>query len=129
MHESGYDNGDTSSQELALYLSPKEAATLEAPRRRRPTAVPIEAPQAKNLAKGDSPNPYFNVWRSYSEPGGIADEMRATAAANPDVMKLETLGVTELGKPILAIKMTENARNTPGRRAPGAAVLGDQPRA
>ena len=30
MHESGYDNGDTSSQELAVYLSPKEAATLEA---------------------------------------------------------------------------------------------------
>ena len=117
MHESGYDNGDTSSQELAVYLSPTEAATLEA-RGVDTTAVPIEAPQAKSLAKGDSPNPYFNVWRSYSEPGGIADEMRATAAANPDVMKLETLGVTELGKPILAIKMTENARNTPDGARP-----------
>ena len=80
--------------------------------------MPIEPPQAKSLAMGDSPNPFFNVWRSYSEPGGIADEMRATAAANPDVMKLETLGVTELGKPILAIKMTENARNTPDGARP-----------
>ena len=94
MHESGYDNGDTSSQELDVYLSPTEAATLEA-RGVETTAVPIEPPQAKNLAMGDSPNPFFNVWRSYSEPGGIADEMRATAAANPDVMKLETLGVTD----------------------------------
>ena len=49
----------------------------------------------------------------YSEPGGIADEMRATAAANPDVMKLEQIGTSTLGKPILAIKMTANARNVP----------------
>ena len=55
--------------------------------------------------------------------------MRATAAANPDVMKLEQIGTSTLGKPILAIKMTENARNDAGRHAPRAAVLGHQPRA
>ena len=47
------------------------------------------------------------------EPGGIADEMKATAAANPDVMKLEQIGTSTLGKPIYAIKMTEDARNVP----------------
>ena len=47
------------------------------------------------------------------ELGGIADEMRALAAANPDVMKLEQIGTSTLGKPILAIKMTEDARNVP----------------
>jgi hypothetical protein len=117
MHESGYDNGDASSQELGVFLSPREAATLEA-KGVATEAVPIEAPRAKNLAKGDSPNPFFNVWRSFSEPGGIADEMRELAAANPDVMKLETLGVTDLGRPILAIKMTENARNVPDGTRP-----------
>ena len=44
--------------------------------------------------------------------------MRATAAANPDVMKLEQIGTSTLGKPILVIKMTEDARNVPdGTRA------------
>ena len=47
------------------------------------------------------------------EPGGIADEMRRIAAANPDVMKLEQIGTSTLGKPIHAIKMTEDARNVP----------------
>ena len=67
---------------------------------------------------GDSPNPYFNVYRSYMEAGGIADEMRAIAKANPDVMKLEQIGTSTLGKPILAIKMTENARSTPDGTRP-----------
>ena len=68
---------------------------------------------AKSAALGDSPNPFFNVYRSYMEPGGIADEMKATAAANPDVMKLEQIGTSTLGKPIYAIKMTADARNVP----------------
>src|SRR4051794_1245033 len=117
MTESGYDTSDSSSQELSLYLSPKEAATLAA-RGIETDAVAIEAPAKKSKAVGDSPNPYFNVWRSYSEPGGIADEMRATAAANPDVMKLEQIGTTALGKPILVIKMTADARNTPDGARP-----------
>ncbi len=117
MTESGYDPTDSGEQELELFLSPKEAATLEA-RGVETSAVAIEAPTAKNKALGDSPNPFFNVWRSYSEPGGIADEMRATAAANPDVMKLEQIGTTTLGKPILVIKMTADARNTPDGARP-----------
>ena len=44
--------------------------------------------------------------------------MRATAAANPDVMKLEQIGTTTLGKPILVIKMTADARNTPDGTRP-----------
>ena len=117
MTESGYDTNDSSSQKLHLFLQPKEAAALEA-RGLETSAVAIEAPSAKSKALGDSPNPFFNVWRSYSEPGGIADEMRALAAANPDVMKLEQVGTTELGKPILVIKMTADARNTPDGTRP-----------
>ena len=81
-------------------------------------ALPIDAPKAKSAAAGDSPNPYFNVYRSYMEAGGIADELRAIAKANPDVMKLEQIGTSTLGKPILAIKMTENARSTPDGTRP-----------
>ena len=75
------------------------------------TALELDAAVAKDPALGDSPNPFFNVYRQYSEPGGIADEMRKIAAENPDVFKLEQIGTSTLGKPILALKMTENARN------------------
>jgi hypothetical protein len=71
----------------------------------------IDKPVAKSAALGSSPNPFFNVYRSYMEPGGIADEMKALAAANPDVMKLEQYGTSTLGKPLYTIKMTANARN------------------
>ena len=47
------------------------------------------------------------------EPGGIVDEMGQLAAVNPDVMKLERIGTSTLGKPIEALKMTEDARNVP----------------
>ena len=75
---------------------------------------------AKSAALGDSPNPFFNVYRMYSEPGGIADEMKALAAANPDVMKLEQIGTSTLGKPIYVIKMTADARNVPDGSRPAA---------
>src|SRR3954469_12822693 len=69
-------------------------------------------PKTKKLATGgDSPNPYYDVFRSYSEHLGIADELRAEAAANRDVAKLVTIGTSLLGKPILAIKITDDARN------------------
>jgi hypothetical protein len=75
------------------------------------TPLPIDPPVAKSKALGASPNPFFNVYRSYMEPGGIADELKALAAANPDVMKLEQYGTSTLGKPLYTIKMTANARN------------------
>ena len=83
-----------------------------------PTPLADRGARRQDEALGDSPNPFFNVYRSYSEPGGIADEMRATAAANPDVMKLEQIGDVALGKPILAIKMTADARNVPDGARP-----------
>jgi hypothetical protein len=47
------------------------------------------APKAKGKAAvkpetgGDSPNQFYDVFRSYSEPGGIQDEMESLAFAYP----------------------------------------------
>src|SRR3954453_2247653 len=117
MTETGYDQSNPQRQTLSVYLTDAQASTLES-LGLAPQAAPLDAPATKNKSLGSSPNPYFNVWRSYSEPGGIADEMRATAAATPDVMKLEQIGTSTLGKPILAIKMTKNARTTPDGTRP-----------
>src|SRR5215475_7514332 len=117
LQEGGYDPSKTYDQQVGIVAYGKQASDLEA-QGIDVASVPLDKPVAKNKALGDSPNPYFNIYRSYSEKGGIADEMRATAAANPDVMKLENIGTSTLGKPILVIKMTANARNVPDGSRP-----------
>jgi hypothetical protein len=120
MGESGYDSSKGGIQDVQVVLSPSQAAKLEsdgidiAP-------LAIDAPSLKSNALGASPNPFFNVYRSYMEPGGIADEMRATAAANPDVMKLEQIGTSTLGKPILDQDDRERAQRR--RRHARPAIL------
>ncbi len=49
------------------------------------------------------------VFRSYSEPGGIRDELQQVAAAHPRLTKLETIGQTVNGQSLLAIKLTLDA--------------------
>ena len=46
---------------------------------------------AQRLAAGQA------VYRSYSEPGGIADELRETAARTPSITKLVTIGTDRPG--------------------------------
>ena len=52
----------------------------------------------------------FDAYRSYSEPGGIRDEINAVAAQYPMLTKVVTIGRTVQGKPILAIKVTRSAQ-------------------
>src|SRR5215213_617132 len=72
-------------------------------------------PGARTLAKpqtgGDSKNPFYDVFRTYSEPGGIKDEMTSLAAANRGMAKLVVVGKTGQGQDIVALKVTKNARN------------------
>src|SRR3954454_7565962 len=114
--ETGYVPGK-GTQEVQLDLTGGEVAKLE----RKGldfTPLALDQPTKKSKALGNSPNQFFNVYRSYMEPGGIKDEMIALANANPDVMKLEQIGTTTLNKPIYVIKMTENARGLPDGTRP-----------
>ncbi|WP_036331386.1 M14 family metallopeptidase [Microbispora sp. ATCC PTA-5024] len=60
----------------------------------------------------------YTVWRSYSEKGGIADQLRAIADANKDVAKLESIGRSLQGKDILALRLTRQARVLPDGARP-----------
>jgi hypothetical protein len=51
----------------------------------------------------------YQVFRSYSEPGGIRDDMVALAAAYPQLTKLVTIGRSTQGKPIVALKVSRDA--------------------
>ena len=51
----------------------------------------------------------YTVFRSYSEDGGIRDELIALARQYPKLTKLVSIGKTVQGQNILAIKVTKNA--------------------
>jgi hypothetical protein len=51
----------------------------------------------------------YTVWRSWDEPGGVRDDLRAVAQANPQLVKLEVLGHTGQGRELLALKVTQGA--------------------
>ncbi|MDG4798706.1 M14 family metallopeptidase [Micromonospora sp. WMMD1082] len=65
-------------------------------------------------------------FRSYSEPGGIRDEITATAARHPRLAKVQSIGRSAQGKPILAVKVTKNARTTPDGKRPAVLYAGTQ---
>ena len=82
--EGGFDGSKSGPQAIEFAATEKQVVALEKVGiEAEPLA--IDAPVAKTAALGDSPNPYSDVFRSYSEPGGIKDEMRPPRAANPDV--------------------------------------------
>jgi len=53
----------------------------------------------------------YSVFRSYSEPGGIKDEMEEFAAKHRNLVKLEVIGHSVQGQEIIALKVTADARN------------------
>ena len=75
--------------------------------------------RAQNLAG-------YTVFKSYSETGGIADELRAAAAAYPSIAKLETVGQSVNGQDILALKVTRNANSTADGSRPSVLYNGAQ---
>ncbi|MDQ4051188.1 MAG: zinc carboxypeptidase, partial [Actinomycetota bacterium] len=60
----------------------------------------------------------FQVWRSYDEPGGIRDQMYAVARRNPQIAKLVRIGTSIQGREILALKLTQGARDLPDGSRP-----------
>ncbi|GAA1310078.1 zinc carboxypeptidase [Planotetraspora silvatica] len=99
------------------------------------TATPIELKKLQTLGYRPQPvrNPQgqtqlqaaraqaaggYTVWRSYSEKGGIADQLRAISDGNKDIAKLQSIGKTIQGKDILAVKLTKLARVLPDGAKP-----------
>ena len=60
----------------------------------------------------------FNVWRSWDEEGGIRDELFSLARRNPQLVKLEVLGETHQGRELIALKLTQGARDVPDGSRP-----------
>ena len=51
----------------------------------------------------------FDVFRPYSGAGGLKEEFEQIAAANPDLVKLVSIGQSVQGQDIIALKITRKA--------------------
>ena len=60
----------------------------------------------------------FEVWRDYDGPDGIRAWMYKTAKENPQLVKLEVIGHTGQGREIIALKMTQSAKQVPDNSRP-----------
>jgi hypothetical protein len=68
----------------------------------------------------------FQVWRSWDEPGGIRDELFDVARRNPQLVKLEVLGRTRQGRELIALKVTQGARDVPDGTRPAVLYSSNQ---
>jgi Zinc carboxypeptidase len=68
----------------------------------------------------------FNVWRSWDEPGGIRDELFRVARQNSQIVKLVVLGRSVQGRELIALKVTENARQTADGSRPAVLYSSNQ---
>lgn len=66
------------------------------------------------------------VFRPYDAPGGLRAELAATAARNPGLVQLKTIGKTVRGVPIQGVKVTRGARLLPDGRRPAVLYVGAQ---
>jgi murein tripeptide amidase MpaA len=68
----------------------------------------------------------YNVYRSWDEPGGIRDELYSVARRNPQLVKLEVLGETHQGRELIALKLTQSAREVPDGSRPAVLYSSNQ---
>lgn len=68
----------------------------------------------------------FSVWRDYSSPGGIRDEIEQLAADNPNLVKLLTIGQSVQGQPIYALKVTAGAPQVADGSRPATGYISAQ---
>ena len=68
----------------------------------------------------------FDVWRSWDEQGGIRDELYRLARQNPQLLKLEVLGHTHQGRELIALKLTQGAREVPDGSRPAVLYSSNQ---
>ena len=111
--------------DVALVLSPGERQVLEA----KGVELTLQSsPREGRDQQADAAASIFgwDVYRSYDEPGGIQDQLRAIAAdpQNRGFVKLYDIGNTIEGRDIWAIRMTQGAAGLPLGRRPAVLYQG-----
>lgn len=101
--------------ELEMVLTPRQARALSA-RGLSPTRNPGQTGGKPARERGPD-----GVFRPYSGPGGLEEEVRELAAAHPELTELEVIGRSRQGRPILALQVTGGA--APARDRPAVLLV------
>ncbi|MFI9845331.1 M14 family zinc carboxypeptidase [Nonomuraea sp. NPDC051941] len=116
LREKGFDVVQQQNKGDQEHIELTAAQTdLDALRKLGHKPEPVRNPQGQTqleAAKAQAASGY-TVWKSYSEAGGIADQLKAIANANKDIVKLQSIGKSLKGQDILAVKVTTGARLLP----------------
>ncbi len=104
---------------VEVILSGRQADALAA----RGTVL---TPKETGVAAASSRVAATGVFRPYSGPGGLEEEMAAQAASHSSIAQLQVIGQTVNGQDIVAVKVTNNAARTRDGRRPTAVYVGAQ---
>ncbi|HVW34992.1 MAG TPA: M14 family metallopeptidase, partial [Acidimicrobiia bacterium] len=130
--EAGFDVAATRADGTTeIVAGPAELARLEVAglrpvRWRDPqgrTVADLARAQAARMA---GPRPSGSVWKHWSGPGGLEDEVKALAAAHPDLVQTELIGRSVQGRDLLAVRVTGGVRQVPDGARPAVLYLGLQ---
>ncbi|MER7760865.1 M14 family zinc carboxypeptidase [Streptomyces sp. NPDC097619] len=119
-HELGEQAPAKGTAHVELFLTGAQAKALGAQgivlteRRTAPGAA------ARAKAAGDG------VYRPWSGPGGLREEVLRTAQAHPGLTKVVSLGKTVRGQDILALKLTRDARKSRDGAKPAVLYMSNQ---
>ncbi|RSS84058.1 M14 family metallopeptidase [Streptomyces sp. WAC06614] len=119
-HELGERAPDRGTTKVELFLTTAQAQELGAKGVRLTERTVPERAAARGRAAGDG------VFRPYSGPGGLQEEILRTAQQNPALTKVVSLGKTVRGKDILALKVTKNAKEIRDGAKPSVLYMSNQ---
>ncbi|MFE5794599.1 M14 family zinc carboxypeptidase [Streptomyces sp. NPDC056503] len=105
---------------VELYLTEAQAGALRGRGVTLAEHDPGPAAAKRSAAAGDG------VFRPYGGPGGLKEELLATAADHPGLTKVVSLGKTLRGQDILAVKVSKGARTAKDGSKPATLYVSNQ---
>ncbi|WP_055529226.1 M14 family metallopeptidase [Streptomyces graminilatus] len=105
---------------VEVYLTDKQAAQLEGKGVHLKEHTLTARARARVAAAGDG------VFRPYSGPGNLKEEILRTAQRNPGLTKVVSIGKTLRGQDILALKLTKGAKQTKDGAKPSVLYMSNQ---
>lgn len=110
----------TGKAPVEVILTPEQAGELEAEGVRLTERTLSSAAERRAKAAGDG------VFRPYSGPGGLKQEIVDTGRANPGLTKVVSIGKSLKGQDILAVKVSKDAKKTKDGRKPSVLYMSNQ---
>ncbi|MFE9683771.1 M14 family zinc carboxypeptidase [Streptomyces sp. NPDC006285] len=119
-HELGEHVPQKGTATVEVYLTDKQAEQLEDKGVDLAEHKLSAKARARVAAAGDG------VYRPYSGPGNLREEILRTGQQNPSLTKVVSIGKTIQGQDILAVKLTKGAKKTKDGAKPSVLYMSNQ---